>query len=73
MSDAINQHKRMAMGKSAQGYARGGSVGNVNATPVGGGALVPKPGGGLPRGALATARRNNGVPGMCSGGRVKGK
>lgn len=64
MSDAINQHKRMAMGQKLA------SGGRVNATPVGAPAravpAVAKSGGsGSP---LTSARRNNGIPGMKKGG-----
>ena len=66
MSSAINQHKRMAMGQSIKGYARGGSV----SSPVGAGSAVPRPQG-KSQSPLTTARHNNGVPEMCGGGSMK--
>ena len=69
MSAAINQHKRMAMGQGVpQNLARGGSV----ASPVGSSGMVPRPSG-ASQSPLVTARHNNGVPGMCGGGAMKGK
>lgn len=69
MSDAINQHKRMAMGgggNSNSNYKVGGTVRGPNVTPVGAPAKTAT-GGGSP---LTSARRNNGVPGMNKGGKV---
>jgi hypothetical protein len=62
-SELINAHKRMAMGK---GYAQGGRVAVTGAGPT-----VTRPTG-KSQSALTTARHNNGVPGMCSGGKMKG-
>ena len=52
-----NLHKRMAMGDTLKGYAKGGSIGMpaVKATATRGSPLT-------------AARRNNGVPGMKKGG-----
>jgi hypothetical protein len=64
----VNQHKRLAMGDTVKGYAKGGSIGvNINATPIGAGRLVPKPSG-RSMSPLEVAKRNNGVPGMKTGG-----
>lgn len=66
LSNKIPQHKRLAQGESV-GFKKGGSVGIAhapNVTPVGAGRMVST-GGGSP---LTSARRNNGVPGMCAGG-----
>jgi len=69
MDSKIPQHKRMAQGDRV-GFARGGAVRAPNVTPVGVPAqMVPTPAGksGSP---LTSARRNNGIPGMCAGGGV---
>ncbi len=61
----INQHKRLAMGDTVKGYAKGGSVGmgtRVNVTPVGSSTIVPKPSG-KSASPLTTSRRNNGIKG----------
>lgn len=72
-SKPINQHKRLAMGDTVKGYAKGGSIGvNVAArAPVGGGDMVPKPGAGRAMSPITVAKRNNGVPGMKKGGTCK--
>lgn len=66
---AIPQHKRVAMGggHTPLGYARGGTVPKPAAT-------VPAVSGGVsaPDNPLTLARRTNGIPGMRSGGGVKG-
>ena len=81
MAEIINQHKRMAMGDKVTGMKRGGMVGGgvpnfmptgagaPNVMPVGAGAMVPAPRG-LPMSPMTVARRNNGIPGMKSGGHV---
>jgi hypothetical protein len=56
MSDAINQHKRMAMG---QGMKKGGLVKPVSASP---------PKSGLKNSPIENVKRANGVPGMKKGG-----
>lgn len=64
MEKPIRQRARLAMGDSPCGYKQGGSVGmNIDvAKPVkAGGKMSP----------LTMARRNNGVPGMKCGGKVK--
>lgn len=65
MSNAIPLHKKLAMGQPT-GYKSGGIV----RTPVGAGAMVPKPSGSM-RNPLTTAKMNNGVPGMKKGGSCK--
>lgn len=66
-SKQISQHKRMAMGQdtvhtsSASKFAKGGSVG------------VPNLKTGIPDTPITDAKRANGVPGFCGGGKVKGK
>lgn len=54
----IPQHKRVAMGDTIKGYAKGGRVGMPSAT-ASAGAKSP----------LTAARRNNGVKGMKDGGK----
>lgn len=67
-SGGINQHKRLAMGRPVNNsYAKGGRVSVVGAGP-----MVPKPSGSS-QSSLTTSRRNNGVPGMCAGGKMKKK
>lgn len=56
MKQAINEHKRMAMGGNARGYKAGGSVGNP----------VLKTG--TPQTPITKAKSANGVPGMKKGG-----
>lgn len=63
---ACNLHKRMAMGDTIKGYAKGGSIGvNVSVpSPVGGGKMVPKVGGsGRALSPTTVAKRNNGIKG----------
>lgn len=62
-NDLVPQRKRLAMGQKLAG---GGMV----RTPTGAGAMVARPRG-LPQSPLTTARHNNGIPGMCMGGKVK--
>lgn len=54
----INQHKRVAMGDTIKGYAKGGRVG-LPETGVSGAAKNP----------LTAARRGNGLKGMKDGGK----
>lgn len=54
----IPLHKRMAMGDTVKGYAKGGTVG-MPAASASVGAKNP----------LTAARRNNGVKGMKDGGK----
>lgn len=62
---AINQHKRLAMGDTVKGFAKGGSIG---LPPV---MTKPSLKGGLPESPITRAKRDNGVPGMKSGGSTK--
>jgi hypothetical protein len=64
----IRQRARLAMGDSPCGYRQGGSIG------MGGNIDVAKPvkvSGGSKLSPLTMARRNNGIPGMKQGGKVK--
>ena len=71
----VSQRKRLAMGDTLKGYAKGGSIG----VSVRGPAPVGKPASpvpdpmksiGPPMGAIEKARRNNGVKGMKKGGKL---
>ena len=53
----VNQHKRLAMGDTVKGYAKGGVIGTDRMH--------------LPTSPLTDAKRANGVPGMCDGGKMK--
>lgn len=67
----VNMHKRIAMGDTVKGYAKGGKVGMPEMTP-----MKPQAGTGkvsADKNPLVAARRNNGVPGMMKGGKVGGK
>lgn len=66
MADAINQHKKLAMGKPV-GFAKGGAVGAKSLTPKG---VMPAIKG-QPMSPLTKAKMNNGIPGFKSGGKVK--
>jgi hypothetical protein len=64
MSDAINQHKRMAMGQSVTGMKKGGSVQPpVNFGPAKQESPVP-PKGGFQQAPLTKVKRANGVKGV---------
>lgn len=67
-SDNMNAHKVYAETGKPPGYARGGRVTGPSPTPTGAGKMVPSMKGANP---LTTAKKNNGVPGMCVGGRMK--
>jgi hypothetical protein len=56
------QHKRLAMGDTVKGYAKGGSIGT-------GAPVVAKPSGGLPQSPITRAKHANGIPGMKKGGK----
>ncbi len=65
----INQHKRMAMGKSI-GMAKGGAVViGAKASPPSGVMPAIK---GQPMSPLTKAKMTNGIPGYKAGGKVKG-
>ncbi len=55
----VNQHKRLAMGDTVKGYAKGGSIGTMRQH--------------MPTSPVTDAKRANGVKGMSSGGGVGGK
>lgn len=55
----VNQHKRLAMGDTVKGYAKGGSIGTARQ--------------GMPTSPVTDAKRANGVPGMCDGGKMKSR
>lgn len=59
-SKPTNMHKRLAMGDTIKGYAKGGSIGCDPAVKVSGGTKQP----------LVAARRNNGIKGMKDGGKT---
>lgn len=59
---ACNMHKRLAMGDSIKGYAKGGSIGVNVSVPTN--KPVTKPTGKMPMSPMEKARRNNGVKGM---------
>ena len=67
MTDAINQHKAMAMGKKPA-FAKGGPVGSKALT-----AGVMPAIKGQPMSPITKAKRNNGIPGFKNGGSVKGE
>ena len=52
----VPQHKRLAMGDTVKGYAKGGSIGTGHVS-------------GTAKNQLTAARRNNGVKGMKGGGK----
>jgi hypothetical protein len=56
-----NLHKRLAMGDTIKGYAKGGSIGCAAPATVKVGAA---------KNPLTAARRNNGVRGMKDGGKT---
>ena len=56
-SEAIGQHKRLAMGKSNVGFKSGGSTGFLKS--------------GKKDSPLELAKRANGIPGFKSGGKAK--
>ena len=66
LDKGVNQHKRLACGDTVKGYAQGGHV-NVGLPSI------KKPSIEVHRAAspLRTARSNNGVRGMKTGGGVK--
>ncbi len=69
MSDAINQHKRMAMG---HGMKKGGAVPPGPPTPVVSQEMPTKPPNlktGMKASPLTVARAKNGIPGMNKGGK----
>lgn len=59
----VSQHKRLACGDTVKGYKQGGKV-NVG-QPITVRAMIK-----LPASPLTMARRNNGVRGMKTGGKV---
>lgn len=66
----INQHKRLAMGDTVRGYAKGGMVGMPPSTPKVAVVVAPTKQG-LPASPMTVAKRDNGVPGMKKGGAAK--
>jgi hypothetical protein len=62
-SEAVSQHKRMAMNKSTghvsrvSSFAKGGSTGNLKT--------------GIKENPITVSKMNNGVPGMKKGGKTK--
>lgn len=56
-----NLHKRLAMGDTVKGYAKGGSIGAAAPATVKVGAA---------KNPLTAARRNNGIRGMKDGGKT---
>jgi hypothetical protein len=67
MSDAMNQHKKMAMGQGVKGYKSGGQVKPMNfgppaATEGMSGGLPPKSG--LPNSPITKVKRSNGIKGV---------
>lgn len=65
MSDAINQHKKLAMGQPVK-MAAGGPVKSLTHKGV-----MPAIKG-QPMDPITKAKRNNGIPGYKKGGSVKG-
>lgn len=63
-----NLHKRLAMGDTVKGYARGGSIGMPVRNPLNNAATNRK---GLPLSPITAAKRENGVRGMRCGGKPK--
>ena len=55
----VNQHKRLAMGDTIKGYAKGGSIGTMRQH--------------MPTSPVTDAKRANGVPGMKGGGCMPGR
>ena len=53
----VHQHKRLAMGDTLKGYAKGGSIGSLKQQ--------------MPTSPITDAKRANGVPGLRGGGKVK--
>lgn len=58
----VPQRKRLAMGDTLKGYAKGGTIAVDVAKPVV--AKVSATSKGVPMSAITKARRNNGVKGM---------
>jgi hypothetical protein len=59
-SQAVGQHKRMAMGQGKVGFKAGGTV-------------APGRGAGMPMNPITKAKMGNGIPGFKKGGSAKGK
>jgi len=59
----VNQHKRLAMGDTIKGFAKGGSVASdIPSVSVRSTGKAVNP--------LTTAKRNNGIPGFKKGGKT---